>query len=104
MGNDIELQFNALEKRASFTVTNLGQGIEPQRLEEVFSTFAARNVEGQVVGSGMSMALTRFILRAHLGDIGVASQLGQETSFVGWLPLYSKSRLEQSKRQPVKTT
>jgi signal transduction histidine kinase len=77
--------------RARFTVSDNGPGIPPDDLPFIFERFyraeksRTRSREGKGFGLGLSIAY--WIVRNHGGQIEVASQVNQGTTFCVWLPL-----------------
>lgn len=82
---EVRVDLGGNEQSATFSITNLGPEVNP---EEVFSAFSPRRVDDQIVGSGMSMALSRAIMRAHEGDMQIDSKPSAGTICTGWLPLH----------------
>ena len=77
------------DQRGVFAITDNGAGVNKERISEVFDSFSTRRDHGEVVGCGVSMALSRAIMRAHGGDIDLVSEPGKETTYSGWLPVHS---------------
>jgi signal transduction histidine kinase len=80
-----------VERRGDFaaiTVRDRGLGIPVQEQSEVFEKFVrGTNIEGlQIKGTGIGLATVRHIIRAHGGEIQIASELGQGSSFTMILP------------------
>jgi len=59
------------------TIADNGIGIAPENLGRVFQPFFTTKPEG----TGLGLAVTRRIVKEHLGTITVESQLGRGTSF-----------------------
>ena len=94
--SEVRIDVRERESGAIFSITNSGPGIEPEETDEVFDAFSARRVDQQIVGSDMSMALARAIMRAHGGDLGIESAPGKETTCSGSLPLHSAAAVPSS--------
>jgi signal transduction histidine kinase len=63
-------------------VTDRGPGIRPEHQSAIFDGVAAqRPVEDRRGGAGVGLSITRRLLRAAGGQIGVASQPGQGSTF-----------------------
>ena len=92
----VRIDVRERESGAIFSITNSGPGIEPEETDEVFDAFSARRVDQQIVGSDMSMALARAIMRAHGGDLGIESAPGKETTCSGSLPVHSAAAVPSS--------
>lgn len=65
------------------TVTDTGQGIEPQDISRIFEPFMTTKEVGK--GTGMGLAMVHGTTHEHLGHIGVTSQPGN-TSITIYLP------------------
>lgn len=74
------------------TVSDTGEGIPPERLEQIFERFyrvdRARTYTPGTGGSGIGLTITRAIVQAHGGRIHAESQgLGHGARFVISLPV-----------------
>jgi signal transduction histidine kinase len=74
------------------TVRDDGMGIPRQEIGNIFKPFyRARNaVDEQIPGSGLGLSITRHIINAHGGSIGVASSVGKETVFTTRIPAFAR--------------
>lgn len=70
--------------RCCVSVRDTGVGIPPEHLPHIFEPFYRAHKEGGGMGLGLSIA--REIVALHGGEITVASEPGQGTSFQFWLP------------------
>jgi len=66
-------------------VQDTGEGIAPENLAKIFDPFFTTKPEGKGVGLGLSVLYG--IVRAHEGEIEVASRQNQGTTFTVTLPL-----------------
>lgn len=71
------------EERIFIEVTDNGQGIPDDLLEDIFVPFFTTKTSG----SGIGLSLSRQIIRLHGGDLTTTSLPGQETCFSISLPL-----------------
>jgi len=69
------------------TVTDTGEGIGAEDLENLFERFYRGNRTARRRGTGLGLAITREIARAHGGDVAVTSVVGEGTTFRIVLPL-----------------
>ena len=71
------------------TVTDTGMGIAASELDKLFSRFfrASTATRNAVPGVGLGLVITRAIVRAHGGDMGVTSEEGVGTSFSMTFPI-----------------
>lgn len=75
--------------RAVLTVTDTGEGIDPDDLPHVFDRFwrADRARSRATGGSGLGLAIAQELVRAHGGTIDVTSRPGQGSTFTVRLTL-----------------
>jgi two-component system, sensor histidine kinase and response regulator len=92
------IQFSPLEGRVCVrvardadrfctTVTDAGDGIEPDFLPRIFEEFSQPDVAHHSAGQGLSLALARQVVLAHNGTIEVTSTKGLGTTLTVWLPV-----------------
>ena len=78
------------------TVTDQGKGIPAQEQTRIFERlYRSPSVQNQIPGSGLGLSIAQNIVRAHHGDLAVASRPG-ETTFKLTFPARSKGRAELS--------
>lgn len=70
------------------TVSDTGEGIKPEDMEQVFKAFYTTKPRGK--GTGLGLSIARSILAEHSGDITVESEFGKGTTFSVWLPVYAQ--------------
>jgi two-component system, sensor histidine kinase and response regulator len=75
--------------RACIDITDTGPGIAPQHLSRLFAPFDRLEVDrtGQIEGTGLGLALSRRLVTAMGGTLGVDSHLGSGSTFWVELPL-----------------
>jgi two-component system, sensor histidine kinase and response regulator len=90
-GGDIrvELQVDSVAQRLVWSVTDNGRGIPLDDQRQLFQRFAQGTSKHRVTGSGLGLYLSKKIIEAHAGDIGVESQEGQGSRFFMTLPVKS---------------
>lgn len=88
---DGEIRISA-ETRGSYlvvSVSDTGTGIPPEYLPHIFDKFV--QVPGASTGgAGLGLAISRLIVEAHGGQIGVQSELGHGSTFTFTLPVAPK--------------
>ncbi|MGH2544172.1 MAG: sensor histidine kinase, partial [Ardenticatenaceae bacterium] len=88
-GGAVTLASTATEGGVSISIADSGEGIAPERLPFIFDRFwrgdhARTHTSG--AGSGLGLSIASQLIRAHGGEITVASEPGQGTTFTIWLP------------------
>jgi two-component system, NtrC family, sensor histidine kinase HydH len=81
-GGDIILQTRREGDRVCLDVIDTGKGIEPDDMKKIFRPFHTTKPGG----TGLGLATTRKIVRAHGGEIEVHSEPGHGTKFTIRLP------------------
>lgn len=71
------------------SIADNGPGMDEETRMRIFEPFYTTKPAGS--GTGLGMAITYGIIQGHHGDIAVASQPGQGTTFTISLPLYHDS-------------
>ena len=85
-GGVVTLRVEARRGTARLAVTDTGPGLSPAQQQRLFTPFERVLPQMQhVEGSGIGLALSRRLMEAMGGDIGVISHLGQGSTF--WLEL-----------------
>ena len=84
VGGIITVTVTGLEDSCCITVTDQGQGIAPDELELVKTKFYKGR--GAVRGSGIGLAVTDEIMRAHGGTLQLQSTVGSGTTVLLTLP------------------
>lgn len=71
---------------ALLRVTDTGYGLAPEALPHVFEKYARFHRHLDIPGTGLGLYLSRAIVEAHGGSIGVESALGHGSTFAVRLP------------------
>jgi two-component system sensor histidine kinase HydH len=74
---------NSSARHVRVTINDTGPGIAQRDMEHLFEPFFTT----KSAGTGLGLPITQRIIREHRGDIEVASQPGQGTTFTITLPL-----------------
>jgi CheY-like chemotaxis protein len=86
--------------RVRIVVRDTGQGIPPEKLDRLFSPFERLGAEAtDVEGTGLGLALSRGLVEAMNGTIGVESTVGEGSAFT--LDLPAAARQLQQQREAV---
>lgn len=80
-GGSIALELADGTDECMFSVSDNGAGISEEDYVKIFERFYQVENIGQYGGTGIGLALSQGIVKAHQGDITVESQLGKGSSF-----------------------
>ncbi len=95
-GDDVTVSVAAEGRFATLTIADTGPGIPAEHLAHLFDRFyrvdKARSRSASVTdtnssGAGLGLSIVKRLVDLHNGRIDVASEVGQGTTFVVWLPL-----------------
>lgn len=81
----IEVKLKTIDGKASMTVKDGGQGIQPESLGKIFDRFERASTNAS--GLGLGLYITRQIVELHKGRIWVESELGKGSCFFIELPI-----------------
>lgn len=86
---DYFLEEESQATKLCITVTDTGIGMEPEHLESIFRRFyrVDKNRSRESGGTGIGLAIAKWIVEAHQGDIEVESTPGVGSTFTIYLPL-----------------
>ena len=83
----IDMSGRALDHgKVEITISDRGVGIEPERVDGVFSGPAPVGQRATPSGTGLGLYLSRLIIEAHEGSVSVDSTLGEGSKFTILLP------------------
>jgi two-component system NtrC family sensor kinase len=83
-GGDLEIRTRRSRNTIHILIRDTGVGISEENLGRIFDTFFTTKDEVRGVGHGLSLCYS--VIKDHGGDIRVASQVGQGTTFTLILP------------------
>ena len=66
---------------SQITVKDYGKGISPEDIEKIFNKYFSASKKFRKIGTGLGLYLSRKIVEAHGGKLGVESQEGEYTKF-----------------------
>jgi PAS domain S-box-containing protein len=92
-GGSVTVALGASDATATITVTDTGMGIPAAELDQLFGRFfrASTATRNAVPGVGLGLTITKAIVTAHGGEMGVESEEGVGTTFRLTLPLLAPS-------------
>jgi signal transduction histidine kinase len=89
-GGTIAVSAEQAENFVKITITDTGEGIEPERLPVIFERFKSRDSAKKRApndtGAGLGLYICRHIVEAHGGAIEIASEIGAGTSVSFTIP------------------
>ncbi|EUB12738.1 GHKL domain protein [Shuttleworthella sp. MSX8B] len=88
-GGWVHVSLNADHQYCFVTVEDNGMGIPQDSLDRIFERFyrVDKSHSREIGGTGLGLAITQNAIRMHHGEIRVASELGQGTTFDVRIPL-----------------
>jgi len=88
-GKPIELTICSDLSRAKISIRDWGPGISKADQARIFNRFERAGSIGSFGGLGLGLYITRQIIAAHAGTIGIESEIGNGANFIIDLPLKS---------------
>jgi PAS domain S-box-containing protein len=86
-------------KYLKITVSDTGQGIDPNVIDLIFDPYFTTKGIGK--GSGMGLSVVHGIIKSHNGSISVKSKIGKGTTFIILLPVVEKEAVEYAEPHEV---
>lgn len=86
IGTVVSISIHRRPGQVGIAVADEGAGIADDQQQKVFEAFYRVAPEGPVNGMGLGLNLVKRIVEAHMGEIELASTLGQGSRFCIWLP------------------
>jgi CheY-like chemotaxis protein len=85
-GGEVRIDVQAADDRVRVSVEDTGAGIEPDSLKKLFVPFEHLDAAAsEIEGTGLGLSLSRTLVEAMGGSVGVTSRLGEGTTF--WVEL-----------------
>jgi len=94
-GARVNVNVTGDDESVCVSVTDRGQGIEPEYLPHVFEELSDPDIDHHSKGQGLSLAIARQIVLQHNGTISAESEAGSGTTFTVRLPIKVPSVLAQ---------
>jgi signal transduction histidine kinase len=96
-GGTVTIALAVDDEHAVVTVQDTGMGIAASELDKLFSRFfrASTATRNAVPGVGLGLTITKAIVTAHEGEMGVESEEGVGTKFSLTLPLVTVAAVAQ---------
>lgn len=86
-GGEVRLECRHHRHGLRVIVHDTGPGLTPQQVERIFTPFERVNADSNVEGTGIGLALSRRLMQAMGGEIGVDSRRDEGSRFWIELPL-----------------
>ncbi|HET7028309.1 MAG TPA: response regulator [Candidatus Limnocylindrales bacterium] len=101
----VEVSVGGTTEQVTIAVSDTGVGIAPQELDAVFEQFRqVGDPDARQEGTGLGLSLTKQLVEAHGGTIGVESSLGRGSRFTLTLPVTEAiARADDSDARPAAT-
>jgi len=90
-GGRIVVRVAVKDEEVMFSVMDTGIGIAPDALPHVFDRFWQATTRSRRLGAGLGLPITKGIVVAHGGRIGVESEVGRGTTFSFTIPASPRS-------------
>ena len=85
-GGRIVVRAAVKDGEVMFSVTDTGAGIAPDAVPHVFDRFWQATTRARRLGAGLGLPITKGIVEAHGGRIGVESEVGRGSTFFFTIP------------------
>ncbi len=88
VGGTVKVRYWQKDSKLTFQVTDSGIGIPAAKLELLWNSFSqvADPLKRGVEGLGLGLAMVKYVVNAHGGEVSVVSQEGGGSTFSFWLP------------------
>lgn len=87
MDSHIVVQLSEMEDTLLLTITDEGEGLDPELIPHIFDEFTSADMTFPTDGQGLALAIAQQIVLAHGGNIQVESTKGEGTTFRVLLPV-----------------
>ncbi|MFC1672931.1 ATP-binding protein [Pseudomonadota bacterium] len=93
-GGQVTLDCEEGDGHVKISVTDTGEGIPAEKLDELFKPFARLGAEETAIeGTGIGLTITKELVARMGGEIGVESTLGEGTTFWIAMPLHEGAKV-----------
>jgi len=94
-GGRIDVALTSTGSHLALTVADNGLGISPEDQQRIFERFTRIRTEKtrNIAGTGLGLSIVKEIVEAHHGQITVASQVGEGSTFRVLLPVREEERI-----------
>jgi signal transduction histidine kinase len=88
IGGIVQISSGVEGSQLVLKISDTGVGMSEERQATLWNSLSTFNLGGKGRGTGFSLALTRFIVLAHGGEIEVQTKYGSGSVFILYLPPY----------------
>jgi len=85
-GGTITVAAAVAQGRKVISVSDTGRGIPKEAQSRIFDKFQQVRPGDRSAGYGLGLAVSKFIVEAHKGEIRVESEIDQGSTFTFWIP------------------
>lgn len=89
LGGTVTLDLGRRDGRVWARISDAGPGIPPEALPHLFTPFFRAPSEMHRSGAGLGLAIARWIVREHAGEVSIESVPGRGTTATFFLPEYA---------------
>ncbi len=100
-GGKIILATEVNHGEITVNIQDTGPGIDPETQKVLFERYQSMAKKYQQVGTGLGLYLSKKIIEAHGGTIGVESKVGEGSRFYFTLPLAMEEADKQPQDEPL---
>jgi signal transduction histidine kinase len=95
-GGEVHVSCWSNDGHIVFKVKDTGKGIPQERIDHIWDAFTqeADDVRRGVEGLGIGLALVKFVVEAHQGDVWASSKLGEGSTFGFRIPQSQRPALD----------
>lgn len=86
-GGEVKVAVEGVDGRARASVSDQGVGIAPDDIPRLFQLYSRLERTPEVKGTGLGLYISKAIVEAHGGSIGVQSEPGKGSTFTFTLPI-----------------
>jgi signal transduction histidine kinase len=88
-GGKVRVHYGRGDHKVFFEVQDTGVGIAPEKLESLWKSFSqvADPLKRGVEGLGLGLAMVKYVVNAHGGEVTISSEQDVGSTFGFWLPV-----------------
>lgn len=98
-GDSVQVIISEFDKSFKIEVKDTGSGIAHGELEKIFERYY--QTENSVAGTGIGLALTKYLVELHKGSIIATSEESKGATFTVIIPMHQESGTIPAKRQNI---